>query len=120
MFRPVILIVLFWHVFRNVDTGAIFNCHKTVEVLLQNGAVAKMAVCVTFGAPRFGPKYRDICARSEYVTFSTSSATAVREMAVCVTFGAPRFGFPVAIWRHPAVDYVGGVFHGSGFGALLP
>ena len=106
--------------FRNFDTGAIFNCHKTVGVLLQNGAVAKMAVCVTFGDPRFGPKYRDICARSEYVTFSTISATAAREMTVCVTFGAPHFGFPVEIWRHPAVDYVGGVSHGSGFGALRP
>ena len=106
--------------FRNVDTGAISNCHNTVEVLLQNGAVAKMAVCVTFGAPRVGPKYRGICARSEYVTFSTISATAAREMAVCVTLGAPHFGFPVAIWRHPAVDYVGGVSHGSGFEALRP
>ena len=99
--------------FRNVDTGAISNCHKTVEVLLQNGAVAKMTVCVTFGAPRFGPKYCNICIRSEYATFCTISAIAVREMTVCVTFGAIHFGFLVATWRRPVVDYIGGVAHGS-------
>ena len=79
-----------------------------------------MFVCVTFGAPRFGPKYCDICARSENVTFPTISAIAEREMAVCVTFGARHVGFQVAIWRHPGVDYVGGVSHGSGFGLLRP
>ena len=63
----------------------------------------------------FWRKNCTICVRSEYVTFCTISATAVREMAVCVTFGAPHFGFPVTIWRHPAVDHVGGVSHGSGF-----
>ena len=77
-----------------------------------------MTVCVTFGAPCFGPKYRHICARSEYVTFCTISAIAVREMTVCVTFGAPHFRFPVAIWRRPIVDHIGGVSHGSGFPQL--
>ena len=102
----------------HVDARAIFNRHKTAEVLLQDAVVAKMKVCVTFGAPRFGPKYGYICTRSEYVTFSTISATAVREMTVCITFGALHFGFPVATLRHPAVDHIGNVSHGSGFRKL--
>ena len=90
----------------------------TMQVPLRGPDVAEMTVCVTFGAPRFGPKFRTICAHSEYVTFCTISAIAVREMAVCVTFGAPHFGFPVAMWRRPAVDHIGGVSHGSGFPQL--
>ena len=81
----------------HVDAGVIFNEHKNAEVLLKYAAVAKMTVCVTFCAPRSGPKNINICARSEYVTFSTISAIAVRKMTVCVTFGAPHFGFPVQI-----------------------
>ena len=88
------------------------------EIVLQDALVPKMTVCVTFGASRIGANFRNVCALSEYVTFSTISATAVREMTVCVTFGAPHFGFPVAMWRRPAVDHIGGVSHGSGFPQL--
>ena len=69
MFRPVILIVLFRRVCGQVGAGAIFNRRKTAEVLLHDAAVVKMTVCVTFGAPRFGPNYRYICAHSGYATF---------------------------------------------------
>jgi len=118
MFRPVILIVLFWRVHDHVDAGVNFNEHKNAEVLLQYAAVAKMRACSTFCAPCFGPKNCTICVRSEYGTFCTISATAVREMTVCVTFGAPHFGFPVTMWRHPPVDHIGGVSHGRGFRQL--
>ena len=63
--------------------------------------VPKMAVCVTFGAPRFGPQIRHIWRGSKYVTFYTISETAVREMTVCVTFGAPLFGVFVPSCRGP-------------------
>ena len=74
------------------------------EMVLQDGVVPKMTVCVTFGASRIGANFRNVCALSEYVTFSTISATAVRKMAVCVTFGALRCG---AKFRHICVrsDY---------------
>ena len=91
----------------------------SMQVPLQEPDVAEMIVCVTFGAPRFGPTFRTICARSEYVTFCTISAIAVREMTVCVTFGAPHFGFPVPSWRHPTVDHVDGVSHGSGISGIV-
>jgi len=118
MFCPVILIVLFWRVRGHFGAKAIFNQLKTTAVLLQDAAVSEMTVCVTFGAPRFGPKYRHIGARSGCATFSTISATAVREMTVCVTFGALQFSFRVATWRHPTVDHIGNVSHGSGFRQL--
>ena len=41
----------------------------TMQVPLQEPDVAEMLMCVTFGAPRFGFKFRTICARSEYATF---------------------------------------------------
>ena len=85
------------------------------EMVLQDGVVPKMTVCVTFGASRIGANFRNVCALSEYATFSTISATAVREMTVCVTFGAPHFGFFVAMWGHPAVDQIGSVLLGTGF-----
>ena len=99
MFRPVILTVLFWRVHGHVGGGAILSCHMATGALLQHAAVAKVTVCVTFGAPRFGPKWCSTCEHSEYATFCTISATAVREMTVCVTFGAPHFGVPLPILR---------------------
>ena len=102
----------------HVDGLPVFDNLKSAGVFVQDAAVPKMTMCVTFGAPRFGPKCGYICTRSEYVTFSTISATAAREMTVCVTFGALHFGFPVATLRHPAVDHIGSVSHGSGFGDL--
>jgi len=63
MFCHVILIVLFWLVRCHFGAKAIFNQLKTTAVLLQDAAVSEMTVCVTFGAPRFGPKYRHIGAR---------------------------------------------------------
>ena len=118
MFRPVILMVLFRHVHAHVAATWFFCFYMNGEMVLQGAAVPKMAVCVTFGASRSGAKFCNICAPSEYVTFSTISATAVRNMTVCVTFGALHFGFPVATWRHPAVDHIGNVLHGSDFRKL--
>ena len=82
---------------------------------LQRAVVPEMTMCVTFGAPRFGAKFRNFCACSEYATFSTISAPPVRGITLCVAFGAPLFGFSGATWGQPAVDQVGGVSHGSGF-----
>ena len=115
MFRHVILIVLFLHVYVHVDGRLVFDNLKIDKMLLQNAAVPKMTVCVTFGALRCGAKFRHICVRSDYATFCTISATAVREMTVCVTFGASHFGFFVATWGHPAVHQTGGVLLGTGF-----
>ena len=84
-------------------------------MVLQDGVVPKMTVCVTFGASRIGVNFRNVCALSEYVTFSTISATAVREMTVCVTFGAPHFVFCLATLVHPAVEQIGSVLLGTGF-----
>ena len=58
MFRPIILIVLFWRVCGHVGAPAIFDRRKAAEVLLQDAAVVKMAVRVMFDAPRVGPNYR--------------------------------------------------------------
>ena len=101
-----------------VGGGLVFDNLKNAKVLLRNAAVPKMTACVTFGALRCGAKFRHICARSDYATFCTISATAVREVTVCVAFGAPHFGFPVATWRRPVVDNIGGVAHGSVFSAV--
>ena len=106
MFRRVILFALFRLECHHVGTGPVFKCHKTAEVLVQNAAVAKKTVCVTFGAPCFGPNYRHICARSGYVTFCTISATAAREMTVCVMFGAPRAGFARASCRGQFIGHL--------------
>ena len=103
MFRPVILIVLFWRMHGYVHATWILSCDLHADMIIRHAAVPKITVCVTFGAPFFGANFGNIYARSEYVTFCTISATAVREMAVCVTFGAPNFGFPTAPWRHPSV-----------------
>ena len=84
-------------------------------MFVQDAAVPKMTVCVTFFAHRCGAKNGYICARSDYVTFSTIAAIAVREMTVCVAFGVPHLGFLVATWRHPAVDQIGGVLLRPGF-----
>ena len=83
--------------------GVFFN-FKIAKVLLQNAAVPEMTLCVTFGAFRFGAKFRNICDRSDYVTVSTISAIAVREMILCVEFGVRHFGFLVATWEHAAGD----------------
>ena len=61
--------------------------------------VPKMTVCVTFGAPRFGPENRHIWRGSKYVTFYTISETVVRETLMCVTFGAPFVGVVVPSCR---------------------
>ena len=78
-------------------------------MFVQDAAVPKMTLCVTFFAFRCGAQNLNICARSDYATFSTMAATAVREMTVCVAFGAPHLIFFVATWRHPAVEQIGGV-----------
>ena len=75
-------------------------------MLLHGGVVAEMALCVTFGAPGFGPIFRYIWRRPEYVMFCTISAIAVREMAVGVTFGAPRPAVAVTFWRGPCTNQI--------------
>ena len=87
-------------------------------MFVQDVAVPKITVCVTFSALRCGATNRYICARSDYVTFSTIAAIAVREMTVCVAFGALHFRFFVATWGHPAVDQTGGVLLRTGFRRL--
>ena len=103
MFPPVILIVLFWRMHGHVHATWIFSCHLHADMIIRHAAVLQITVCVAFGAPFFGAKFRNIYARSEYATFSTISAIVVREMTVCVAFGAPNFGFPAAPWRHASV-----------------
>ena len=102
----------------HVHATRIFSCRLHAEIIIRHAAVPETTVCVTFGASHFGAKFRNIYDHSEYVAFCTISAIAVREMAVCVTFGALHFGFPVATLRHPAVDHIGNVSHGSGFRKL--
>ena len=50
MFLQLILMVLFWRLHGRVGGGAIFNALGGAEVVLQDGAVAEMALSVTFGA----------------------------------------------------------------------
>ena len=87
-------------------------------MLLQSAAVPQMTLCVAFGAFRFGAKFRPICGRSDYATFSTTSATAVREMTLCVALGVRHFGFLVATLGHAAGDQIGSVLFGSRFREL--
>ena len=98
-----------------LDDKLIFYNFKIAKVLLQHAIVSEMTLCVAFGALRFGAKIRNICDRSDYVTFRTISATAVREMTVCVAFGALHFNFLIAILEHPRVHQTGGVSLGTGF-----
>ena len=70
-------------------------------MLLHGGVVAEMTLCVTFGAPGFGPIFRYIWRRPEFVMFCTISETAAREMEVSVTFGAPRSAVAVTFWCGP-------------------
>ena len=102
----------------HVDAGCVFFNFKIAKVLLQNAAVPEMTLCVAFGAFRFGAKFRSICYRSDYATFSTISATAVREVTVCVAFGVRHFGFLVSTWGHAAGDQIGSVLFGSRFREL--
>ena len=102
----------------HVDAGCVFFNFKIAKVLLQNAAVPEMTLCVAFGAFRFGAKFRNICDRSGYVTFSTISATAAREMPVCVAFGVRHFGFLASTWGHAAGDQIGCVLFGSRFREL--
>ena len=74
-------------------------------MLSQDPVVAENTVCVTFGALRSGPLFRSMSPRSEYVTFSTISATGVREMTVSVMFGALLFGPLVASCRRSSSDH---------------
>ena len=114
--------VLFWRLHGRVGGGAICNALGDAEVVLQDGAVAEMAVSVTFGALLFGMQIDQFCERSEYVTFPALSAIGVREMTLSVTFGALHFGFPVALGRRPLVDNIPGTEDGCGFstnGALI-
>ena len=83
----------------------VFNVLPTMQVPLRKPDVAEMTVCVTFGGPRFGPKFRTICARSEYVTFSTISAIGARELTVSVMFGTFLFGPLVASCRRSSSDH---------------
>ena len=90
----------------HVQRWAFFDALATTEVLLHGGVVAGMTLCVTFGAPGFGPIFRYIWRRAEYVMFSTISAIAVREVTVSVTFGAPRPAFAVTFWCGPCTNHV--------------
>ena len=96
---------------------AIFNALGDAEVVLQDGAVAEMAMSVTFGALFFGRPINQFCERSEYATFPTLSAIGVREMTLSVTFGALHFGPPVKLGRRPLVDNISGTEDGGGFSA---
>ena len=71
------------------------------DVALQGAHVHENTLCVTFGAPRFGPENRHIWRGSKYITFYTISETAVRETTVWVTFGAPFVGELVLSCRGP-------------------
>ena len=122
MFRPLILMVLFWRLHGRVGGGAIFNARGDAEVVLQDGAVAEMTVSVTFGALLFGRQIDQFCDRSGYAAFPALSATRVREMTLSVTFGALHFGPPVTSGRRPLVDNIPGTEDGGGFstnGALI-
>ena len=65
MFRLVILIVLFGRVYVHVDEWLAFGNLKKAKMFVQDAAVPKMTVCVTFFALRCGTKNRPICARSD-------------------------------------------------------
>ena len=98
-----------------VGSGTISFGLGHAEVVLQDGVVAEKTISVTFGASVFGPQNDNCCNRSEYVTFSILSATAVREMTVSITFGAPRSGLPVTFCRRPVGGYIAGTGHGRRF-----
>ena len=91
------------------------DVHAHVVVSHANAIVTKMTLSVTFGASVFGPQIDNFCNRSEFVTFSTLSATVVPEMTVSVTFGAPRSGLPVTFCRRPIGGYIAGTGHGRRF-----
>ena len=88
----------------HVGRRAFSDALATAEVLLQGGVVAGTTVCVTFGAPVFGPIFGNIWRRPESDTFCTISATAVREMGVSVTFGAPRSAVAIAVLCGPCIN----------------
>ena len=56
--------------------------------------VQNSSLCVTFGAPWFGPKNRSFCECSKYVTFSTIFCAPVRRTTVCVAPRARRCEVP--------------------------
>ena len=66
---------------------------KKVHALLRHDAlegahVREMALCVTFGAPPFGERFRFITLCFKYVVFHMVSGTHARRTTLCVTFGA--------------------------------
>ena len=56
--------------------------------------VQNSSLCVTFGAPWFGPKNRSFCECSKYVTFSTIFCAPVLRTTVCVAPRARRCEVP--------------------------
>ena len=101
MFRPVILLVLFLRVYVHVDDLLVCDNLKNADVFVRDAAVPKITVCVTFFAVRCGPTNRPICARSDYVTFSTIAATAVREMTVCAELACAEQAATSTTSPHP-------------------
>ena len=66
---------------------------KKVHALLRHDAlegahVHEMTLCVTFGAPPFGERFRLFTRCLKYVVFHMVSGTHVRRTTLCVTFGA--------------------------------
>ena len=56
--------------------------------------VQNSSLCVTFGAPWFGPKNRSFCECSKYVTFSIIFCAPVLRITVCVAPRARRCEVP--------------------------
>ena len=72
---------------------------KKVHALLRHDAlegahVREMTLCVTFGAPPFGMRFRLITRCFKYVVFHMVPGTHVRRTTLCVTFGARRRSIP--------------------------
>ena len=63
--------------------------------------VQNSSLCVTFGAPWFGPKNRSFCECSKYVTFSTIFCAPVLRTTVCVAPRARRRFVPSRLLGDP-------------------
>ena len=88
---------------------------KKVHALLRHDAlerahVHEMTLCVTFGAPPFGERFRLFILCLKYVVFHLVLGTHVRRTTLCVAFGAPR------AWPFDSVGPLGSLGHQDGPG----
>ena len=79
---------------------------KKVHALLRHDAlegahVREMTLCVTFGAPPFGERFRRFTRCFKYVVFHMVSGTHVRRTTLCVTFGARGRSILLGLLDHP-------------------